>query len=99
MSSRNNYFRYKIIDGRNKGVYGGKNEEEVKNSVSGFGKYNDAYAKYFQGKRQKLVSAMSVLSLDVATIGTALNSSNLNCCGRGIKKKVNQHKRWFPVMS
>ena len=27
-----------------------KNEEEVKNSVSGFGKYNDAYAKYFQGK-------------------------------------------------
>lgn len=43
-----------------------KNEEEVKNSVFGFGKFNEAYAKYFQGKsflnplasqvkRQKLV--------------------------------------------
>lgn len=40
--------------------------EEVKNSVFGFGKFNEAYAKYFQGKsflnplasqvkRQKLV--------------------------------------------
>lgn len=27
-----------------------KNEEEVKNSVFGFGKFNEAYAKYFQGK-------------------------------------------------
>ncbi len=27
-----------------------KNEEEVKNSVFGFGAYNEAYAKYFQGK-------------------------------------------------
>ena len=43
-----------------------KNEEEVKNSVFGFGKFNEAYAKYFQGKSflnplatsQKLVSAM-----------------------------------------
>ncbi|KRL91084.1 hypothetical protein [Lactobacillus kalixensis] len=27
-----------------------KNEEEVKNSVFGFGESNDAYAKYFVGK-------------------------------------------------
>lgn len=27
-----------------------KNEEEVKNSVFGFGAYNETYAKYFQGK-------------------------------------------------